>query len=184
MRSRTPYATDSMSLVVHLWFGFAALTVALTACVDESHQNQIDALGGEAPGVPKGPLHRPGQPCTVCHGEGGPASTMFVLAGTVFQDQGKTDPANGAQIQIEDVNGSFYTATTNEVGNFYITPDQWMPVWPLHVQGVTLGKNFPQAMLTLIGRAGSCGECHTPTTGPTSPGLVYAIPTPISTGGH
>jgi hypothetical protein len=177
MRSRTANRTDSISLVVHLWFGCVAATVAVTACVDESHDLQIAALGDEAPGVPKGPLHRPGQPCLVCHGEGGPASTMFAIAGTVFQDQGKTDAANGAQVQIEDSTGSFYTATTNEAGNFYITPNQWSPVWPLQVQ-LTLGKN-QQFMLTHVGRAGSCADCHTLTTGPTSPGPVYAIQAPM-----
>jgi hypothetical protein len=104
---------------------------------------------------------------------------MFVIAGTVYLNQGKTDPANGAQVQIEDVNGSFFTATTNEVGNFYITPDQWMPVWPLQVN-VTQGKNIPEGMLTHIGRAGSCADCHTQTAGPTSPGPVYAIPPPVA----
>jgi cytochrome c553 len=180
MRHRTPAnPRDPMRLVVLVWFAFVAITVAVTACVDESHELQVQALGGEASGVPKGPLHRPGQPCLVCHGEGGPASTQFVVAGTVFESQGKTAPANGAQVQIEDVTGSFYTATTNEVGNFYIAPDQWAPTMPLQVQ-VSQGKNL-QTMGTRVGRAGSCADCHTSTSGPASAGPVYVVSAP--TGG-
>ncbi len=178
MRNRTR-TSQPLSLVAHGWLVLVAITVGVTACVDESHALQVDALGGEAPGVSRGPLHRPGQPCLVCHGEGGPASTQFVIAGTVFESQGKTDPANGAQVQIEDVMGAFYTATTNEVGNFYITPNQWSPTMPLQVQ-VSEGKNI-EAMDTHIGRAGSCADCHTSTSGPTSAGPVYVVS--ASTGG-
>ena len=63
------------------------LAAAVVACVDESHELQVQALGGEAPGVSPGPLHRPGQPCLVCHGEPGPASHKFVMAGTVYAVQ-------------------------------------------------------------------------------------------------
>ena len=50
---------------------FSAAASALAACVDESHELQVQALGAEVPGVPMGPLHRPGQPCLVCHGDQG-----------------------------------------------------------------------------------------------------------------
>ena len=92
------------------------------------------------------------------------------------ESQGKTGPANGAQVLIEDVTGSTYTATTNEVGNFYIAPAQWSPTMPLQVQ-VSQGKDV-QSMLTHIGREGSCAECHTPTAGPTSPGPIYVVSAP------
>ena len=148
-----------------------AAGVALVACIDETHELQVQALGPEAPGVSPGPLHRPGQPCLVCHGEAGPSSHPFVMAGTVYAVRGQSAPGGGAQVSIEDVNGSFDAATTNQVGNFYITPDEWAPTLPAQVQ-VSRGSDLQQ-MLTHIGRDGSCADCHTQTPGPTSPGPVY-----------
>ena len=57
---------------------------AVFACGDPTHDRAVEVLGGEAPGVPEGPLHRPGQPCVTCHGDSGPASGEFSLAGTVY----------------------------------------------------------------------------------------------------
>lgn len=143
----------------------------VTACVDESHDLQVQALGGEAPGVSPGPLHRPGQPCLTCHGEAGPSSHEFVMAGTVFAVQGESGAASRAQVVIEDVTGSFFTATTNEAGNFYIPQGAWSPVMPVTVQV----PKAVQQMISLIGRAGSCADCHTLTPGPASPGPVYLV---------
>jgi hypothetical protein len=47
------------------------------------------ALGPEDPNVPEGPLHRAGQPCAVCHRDGGEDPT-FVFAGTVYRDPVET----------------------------------------------------------------------------------------------
>jgi hypothetical protein len=154
--------------------------IALAACVDETHELQIQALGGETPGVSPGPLHRPGQPCLVCHGEAGPSSHEFVMAGTVFAVQGQSDPAPGVQVVIEDVTGSFFGITTNEAGNFYITTDQWSPTLPALVT-ISKGQSFQQ-MNTHISRDGSCADCHTETPGPTSAGPVY-LNTPPRDGG-
>ena len=85
------------------WAAAAALAagVTLAACVDETHEEQVAALGGEAGGVSPGPLHRPGQPCLVCHGEAGPSSHTFVIAGTVYATQGQSAPAADVQVQLE-----------------------------------------------------------------------------------
>ena len=154
-------------------FALSAGLPLLGACVDESHELQVQALGDEAPGIPRGPLHRPGQPCLVCHGEQGPSSHQFVMAGTVFAVQGQSAPAPGASVTIEDVNGSFFTATTNEAGNFYIPVGEWSPTMPA-TASVSQGKNAQQ-MSTHISRDGSCAGCHTLTPGPTSPGPVYLV---------
>lgn len=155
------------------WLAAVALGAGVgpAACVDETHELQVQALGGEASGVAPGPLHRPGQPCLVCHGEQGPSSHTFVMGGTVYAVQGQSAPATGAQVVIEDVNGSIFTITTNEVGNFYIVTGQWSPTLPAEVQ-VSQGKSSQQ-MITHLGRDGSCANCHTPTPSPTSPGPVY-----------
>jgi hypothetical protein len=151
------------------------------ACVDETHELQVQALGGEAPGVPRGPLHRPGQPCLVCHGAGGPASHEFVMAGTVYATQGASAPSQGARVSIEDVNGAYFDATTNEAGNFYISVGDWAPTLPAQVV-VSQGQDSQQ-MVTHIGRDGSCASCHTPRIGPTSPGPVYVAVEASSEGG-
>jgi hypothetical protein len=143
---------------------------ALTACVDESHDLQVQALGGEAPGVSPGPLHRPGQPCLVCHGADGPSRNTFVIAGTVFAVQGQSAPAPGVQVEIEDSTGSIVSLNTNEAGNFYIPTGEWSPVMPAWVPQITMAQS---QMQTHIGRDGSCADCHTLNPSSTSPGPVY-----------
>lgn len=166
--------------------GLVALAVAaglpVVACVDESHELSVQALGSEAPGVPRGPTHRPGQSCLVCHGGQGPASSQFLMAGTVYGVQGESAPASGAKVTIEDIQGSSFTATTNEVGNFFIRPEDWALVYPAQVT-VALGDETPQMMGTHINRDGSCADCHALTTSPTSPGPVFAALAPLADGG-
>jgi hypothetical protein len=178
-----PVQSGARGSMVGRWvlaLGLAA-GMGLPSCVDPTHDAQVQALGGEAPGVPHGPLHRPGQPCLVCHGEEGPASQKFVMAGTVYATQGQGAPADGVQVLIEDVNGSFFAVTTNQVGNFYISTAQWSPTWPAQVQ-ISKGMSMQQ-MLTHIGRDGSCADCHTQTPGPTSAGPVYLDMAPLPGGG-
>jgi hypothetical protein len=163
-------------LAIRLVAGALGAAMAFAGCVDETHDLQVQALGSETPGVPRGPQHRPGQPCLVCHGGEGPASATFLMAGTVYAVQNGDAPAVGASVQIEDINGIFYTVTTNEVGNFYIRPADWSLTYPAQAQ-VTLGSSM-QLMGTHINRDGSCADCHTLTPGPTSPGRVFAALAP------
>ena len=51
------------------------LLATSTSCTDPLRDREIEALGDEAPGVSPGPEHRPGQPCVLCHSDGGPASS-------------------------------------------------------------------------------------------------------------
>jgi hypothetical protein len=148
-----------------------AMVVDLASCVDATHDEQVQALGGEAAGVPRGPDHRPGQPCLVCHGGEGPASSRFSVAGTVYAVFKESAPAVGAQVQVEDITGAVRVPLTNSVGNFYISADQWEPTYPIQMQ-VTLGPVSNQ-MLTHVGREGSCAACHQSEVGPASPGPVY-----------
>jgi hypothetical protein len=60
-----------------------ALGLAAVGCDDPVHDDAVTALGGEDPNVPIGALHRPGQPCLVCHGGSGPAALAFSVGGTV-----------------------------------------------------------------------------------------------------
>jgi hypothetical protein len=144
---------------------------ALAACLDATHDEQVQALGGEAPGVAPGPDHRPGQPCLVCHGSEGPAKSSFSVAGTVDAVEKQSAPAVGATVQIEDIDGVVFLSPTNMAGNFYILSSQWQPTFPIQMQ-VSLGPVTAQ-MLTHVGREGSCATCHQGTPGPASPGPVY-----------
>jgi len=154
-----------------VWTSCVLLTMAVVTGCNPTHADQIDALGGEASGVRTGPTHRPGQPCLVCHDGALGDPQQFSVAGTVFQSAGSTTPVNHASVQLVDVTGSTHTATTNEAGNFYITPSQWTPHYPMTAM-VTGPSGTPVAMNSLISRDGACAGCHFDPVGPGSPGRV------------
>lgn len=140
-----------------------------TGC-DPVVSNEINALGGEAPGVRRGPLHRPGQPCLLCHDGALGDPPAFSVAGTVFNDPVDLGGADGVIVSLTDNNGIPYMATTNTAGNFYVTPDQWSPAFPLKV--IIIGANTERIMQSEIGRDGACASCHVNPAGPSSPGVV------------
>jgi hypothetical protein len=164
------------------WGSMAAASVSVCAGCgidplheDPVHQAQVDALGGETSGVPRGPYHRAGQPCTVCHGGEGPASTPFVVAGTIFADPAERVGVSGAEVIFVDSLGSSPppgSTVTNCVGNFFLTADTWNPAFPIRV-AVASGQTVQQ-MVGHIGRQGSCGFCHKDPRGLDSPGHVFA----------
>ncbi len=159
-------------------FGCVWLAIlALSACRNPVNNARQDALGGEQAGVPRGPLHRPGQPCTVCHGTGGGAPN-FALAGTVFVDASSTQPLVGAVVQVIESDGGQKYLTTNAAGNFYISSDDWSPQFPLWTSvGYTCGDaaaTYVHAdMQSQIFRATVCADCHFDPLGPSSVGHVY-----------
>jgi len=150
----------------------------LMACTDPSIQDQVDELGGEAPGVDPGPTHRPGQPCVHCHQSGGPGSPNFRVAGTVFQDAQALKPLAGARVELTDADGQNYNVGTNCVGNFYITEDEWDPAFP--IWSSVVWENIRIEMKTPIYREGACAGCHDLSPGPSSPGHVYLSEDPIN----
>jgi hypothetical protein len=152
--------------------GVGPLLAAVSCAEDPVHDQQVFALGGEDPNIPPGPYHRAGQPCTVCHGPQGPATTQFSLAGTIFEKNSLLGVEN-AEILLVDAYGTNppNVPLTNCVGNFYITPDVWNPAFPLSVGVAAGGMKMP--MMTQISRASSCAECHNLPSGFASPGVVY-----------
>jgi hypothetical protein len=158
----------------------ASLSVAVGCGIDPLHEDpvhqaQVDALGGETSGVPRGPYHRAGQPCTVCHGSEGPASTQFTVAGTIFAGPDARVGVDGAEVLFVDSLGSSPppgAAVTNCVGNFFLTTDTWNPAFPIRV-AVASGQSVQQ-MVGHIGRQGSCAFCHKDPRGLDSPGHVFA----------
>jgi hypothetical protein len=148
-----------------------AMGASVASCADATHDEQVQALGGEASGVAAGPEHRPGQPCLVCHGGEGPASSSFSVAGTVYALFKESAPAVGAKVQIEDITGAVFLSPTNAAGNFYVSASQWQPAYPIQMQVSLMAAS--NQMLTHVGREGSCATCHQATPGPASPGPVY-----------
>jgi hypothetical protein len=152
----------ALALVLVLAWGAAAC--------DPVHSDAVSALGGEAPGVRTGPLHRPGQPCLLCHDGAMLDPPAFSIAGTVFLHPGDRTPVDGARVTLTDVDGKTFTAQTNQAGNFYVTPGQFTPHYPMIARVSSSGLTV--SMNTLIGEQGSCNGCHVDPAGAASPGHV------------
>ena len=154
----------------------AALLIAtLLACADPVLDQAIDALGPEAPGVPPGPLHRPGQPCVLCHGEAGDAPP-FLLAGTVYVDAHSLTPIDDVRVDFIDSSGSAFSTTTNCAGNFFVRPQEYPAASPLWVS--MRRDEVLREMETPIYRDGSCAGCHDDPVGSASAGHVFLIDDP------
>jgi hypothetical protein len=159
--------------------GFALAAPAMAACLasvscqNPVHDQEVAALGREQANVPPGPLHRPGRPCLTCHGGEGPASAQFSVGGTVCDLKGQSPPAVGAQVQVEDSTGKHWLAATNAAGNFYVAASEFTPRYPTQVTIASADGSVVQQMLTYVGRASSCADCHVNPESNTSPGPVY-----------
>ncbi len=150
-----------------------ALLLPLLSCsFDPVVNDAVAALGGEAPGVRRGPTHRPGQPCLLCHDGAIGDPPAFSVAGTIYQVPSNAVPASGAIVSFTDATGSTKTATTNTVGNFYLTPSQWNPTFPLSGITVVNTAGVKVTMQSSVGWSGGCSTCHFDPAGPGSPGHV------------
>lgn len=154
-----------------------ALSLGALAC-DPVQDDAIAALGPEAPGVPRGPLHRPGQPCVVCHAEGATA-VRFTIAGTVYETSSGQVASVGTTVNLTDANDASASLTTNAAGNFYATPSQYSPTFPIQTNVIAAnGKGATMATLiegngTAEPQGGGCASCHFDPAGADSPGHVY-----------
>jgi hypothetical protein len=160
------------------------LVALLAACnPDPVHSHLVDSLGGEAPGVPEGPLHRAGQPCGACHGELGPADTVFSLAGTVYQDATEgSKPLPDAKVHFEDSNGKTYETGVNCAGNFFVMDADYHPAFPVWVKimyGSFQGMPVTQPMESPIYREASCAMCHVDTGNNKTVAHVYLTDQPL-----
>ena len=138
----------------------AWITLALTStsCVDPVHDDAVDALGGETGGIDPGPRHRAGQDCLACHDGRGPGKGVFSVAGTIYATRSGTAPLDKAQVTVQDTTGAKRVFMTNDVGNFYVTKDEWSPTFPLFVRLDSNGKK--KVMQTRIDLTAGCGFCH------------------------
>jgi hypothetical protein len=169
------------ALVCATWLGAGLLVAAsIAGCGDPARDKVVDSLGPEADGVPKGPLHRAGQPCLACHDGSRGDVVEFSLAGTIYAYDSTSSPTSPALpstiVQIIDANGSENDVASNCAGNFFIQRKDWDPAFPVWVR-VYNGDSSAQ-MTSAVYRDGSCGSCHTDAIGPSSPGRVYVLSDP------
>lgn len=145
----------------------AALAAAGSGCTNPVRDAQIEALGPEPDGAP-GPDHRPGQPCLLCHSEGGPASSKaFAMAGTIYvSDAPGAEGSEGVIVQFVDARGSgpVVAPSTGPTGNFYVPLQDWPNLsYPVRVAlYAKIGDKPGLTMKSLINREGSCNFCHRP----------------------
>lgn len=154
------------------------LTALFGGCsLDPVANGAIKALGDEDPNIPRGPYHRQGQPCNLCHSDSGPASDKkFAVAGTVFVDPFGRRGSKNTWVRVRDATGNTVCKTTNCKGNFFFFDEDFTPAgqfqgkagpaFPLLVSvqrplpGDPVGKT--RAMSSHIGREGACAGCHRP----------------------
>ena len=111
-----------------------ALVMTLAdACYDPVHLDAVAALGPETPGIPPGPTHRAGQPCSTCHSGDGPADDELALGGTLYAVRGSSAPLGGGSVTVTDARGESRTMVSNEAGNFFLRKSEWRPTFPLRV---------------------------------------------------
>ena len=168
-------------------FGVRALALAIVAaalgaaasCSDPVHDSEVAALGGETD-IPQSEYHRAGQPCSVCHGQEGPAKTQFALAGTVFLGPDCRVGAPNAEVLIVDSLGNQPPGrvVTNCVGNFEIAQDVWLsstggslPAFP--ILAWVRQDGILKKMMSHVSRETSCNQCHKDPNSDDSPGHIY-----------
>lgn len=153
----------------------------LSACTsDPVREDALDALGPEKPGVEPGPLHRPNQPCILCHGGTGPGNAVFSLAGTVYAEQNSLQPLPNALVRFVDSNKRHYEVATNCAGNFFVDENAFSPTFPIWMAiqfGNVGGQPLVIPMSTPSFRGRSCADCHRDPPSENSVGHVYLVPT-------
>lgn len=152
------------------WLAAALLIGTWTGCLDPLRREQIDALGPEEASTPVGALHRAGQPCLLCHSEGG-TSTPFTVAGTIYETPSARSPAAGVAVELRDSARRSYVAYSNCAGNFFVSPAEFQPVMPLWVSIRT--RELAVVMESPMNKDGDCATCHAPSISSQSAGPVF-----------
>ncbi|HEY6011825.1 MAG TPA: hypothetical protein VIX18_10180 [Nitrospirota bacterium] len=121
-----------MQIVISLFLLFVSLcftreTMAQTV-YDASNFSASGRLlqpppSGHTPGKDNGPgvgTHNAGEDCGICHTPGGKAGNfVFTVGGTVYEDRSARRPLKGAEIILQDINGTTISMTSNAAGNFW-----------------------------------------------------------------
>jgi hypothetical protein len=165
------------------------------ACGDPLRDTRIELLGEEDPNFPADARHRPGQPCVWCHNSYENASPVMAVGGTVFfrppplaGELPESVPpyvVGGFVVRLLGSDGKSIELLVNECGNFWATPEQFEPVYPIRTRLLSIndaGDTIVNVgMGTRIGREESCGACHSEPKSPFSPGaIVVNAPDPAN----
>ena len=144
--------------------GVLAIATFATSCTNPVKDHEIARLGPEADGVSPGPEHRPGQPCVLCHSDGGTAKGKFAIAGTVYTTSKADKGVDKVKIFILDGANADRQTTSNAVGNFFIRDEEWPDLTYPFKTGVEVGTTGIK-MQSTVNREGSCNFCHKPPGG-------------------
>lgn len=150
----TSATRPARTLAACAWL-LAAAAIPLGCRYDPVPQEAIDALPEDSKDPSE--LHRPGEPCVLCHSTYEGAEPELAIGGTVYalDTAGTPQPAVNVYVAITDSAGGFNGICTNGAGNFYFKKDDLTDLaFPLTV---TVGSS---RMTSLIGRDGSCASCH------------------------
>jgi hypothetical protein len=142
-----------------------------SACGDPVHEARIAALGAEDPNVVPGALHRPGQPCLACHDGTQLGAERYSFAGTLYAQRGAPDVAPDVSVELVDSRGVQARARSNCAGNFFVTPGEFEPLFPVWVSLRMAG--YVIDMQSPIERDGSCASCHAATASQSQTDAVY-----------
>ena len=123
-------------------------------------------------GFATGPLMKPGQACSQCHGKQSQYETAprFSLGGTVYAsaDAAADGGVPGVSVIISDAAGSeLQTLTTNEVGNFYTVatlPDGYRVALEYEGERIEMPCSPP---------SGGCANCHSAQPAGHATGRLY-----------
>jgi len=148
-----------------------SLCALALGCADPIERDVVSTLGPETNGIPIGPLHRPGQPCVVCHD--GNLATELSLAGTIYERADAPKPVADVLVHLLDAQGAAHKVATNCAGNFFVRPGDYTPAFPLWV--AIEREGYRQEMDSPINGEGSCAACHTANEGPTSASRVFLL---------
>ncbi len=140
----------------------ALVATLAVSCTDPVKDHAIERLGPEQGGVSEGPEHRPGQPCVLCHSDGGPASNhKFAIAGTIFETAAGDKGAANVGVYFIDAASAERKVYTNGVGNFYVPEGDWPDLTFPFKTGLRRDKDAAGLpMQSTINREGSCNFCH------------------------
>lgn len=183
MATKSSLSARILRALLSVALSVGAGVVAFTGCgTDPIPQEVLDGLPPEV-GSPSA-THRPGQPCLQCHSAYGEALPSLVIGGTIFKEDA-TAPlgvkgAAGIKVIVYDSTGDSRVACTNSAGNFYIVKEDWPNIaFPLKS---FVGESEPgvasRRMQSIIGREGSCANCHKLPSPPERPGTGAGIDTP------
>lgn len=146
---------------------------------DADHHVLVDGRWEEP-----GPLHRPGQPCLVCHSGAHPAEgTSFEVAGTIYERATDRYGVPGVLVTLEDAEGPYAQVVTNRTGNFMVAregDDDESDAGMVRVRRafvpplrVTIERDaVERSMRSFVWREGSCSSCHRADEADDSPGRV------------